>query len=247
MKKILLITVGVFSLLSSFMVAAQTFTVAADTVWVTTTGAGGQYHDDITNISSQPINIRWNVLPGYSLPQSWQDNFGICDNMLCRNNPVGTHTLFETVYTTMNTPYPVGGPTLFDIQLTSPGMDTAVNGSGFLTINIRDITNTTGTSKNITFMINKFPTSVNKVAKGNDDVTLYPNPARNELNVLFNPDADIKIISVYNLIGKAVTVYKLTSNTSAKLNIEDMPTGIYFIRLINGQGQVVATRKFTHQ
>ncbi|OJW82104.1 MAG: hypothetical protein BGO69_16025 [Bacteroidetes bacterium 46-16] len=244
MKKSLLISFSVLSLVSTYAVKAQTFTTEADTVFITTTN-GGTYHNDITNSGSIDIDIKWKVT-SFNLPQSWQDVFGICDANLCRNNTPSTSDLFNGgPYTTVGTPYTAGDTKLFDIQLGS-GMATAASGTGYVTINLRDNTNANPTSKNITFIINKFPTSVAKTTKS-DDITLYPNPAKNELNVLFNPDADVKIISVYNLIGKAVTVYRLTSNNSAKLDIENIPTGIYFLRLIDSKGQVIATRKFTHQ
>lgn len=82
--------------------------------------------------------------------------------------------------------------------------------------------------------------------RGNDGIAVYPNPAYGELNVLFDINTGIRNITVYNLIGKAITVYKVNGN-SAKLDTENLPSGIYFIRLIDGQGRVVATRKFTHQ
>jgi hypothetical protein len=77
-------------------------------------------------------------------------------------------------------------------------------------------------------------------------VSLYPNPANSEVNVVYDEAADIKSIGIYNIIGKLMTVYKV-SGKSANLNIENIPAGIYFVRLLNGQGQVVVTRKFTKQ
>jgi hypothetical protein len=63
---------------------------------------------------------------------------------------------------------------------------------------------------------------------------------------LFNEAAGIRNIAVYNLIGKPVMVYKVTDNNSAKLNIGSIPSGVYFLRLFDGQGRVTAIRKFTH-
>lgn len=82
---------------------------------------------------------------------------------------------------------------------------------------------------------------------GNDLVTIYPNPARSELNVIFDSKLDIRTIAVYNLIGKVVSVFKVTSGTSARLDIDNIPSGIYFIRLTDSQGKVAATCKFTRQ
>lgn len=89
-------------------------------------------------------------------------------------------------------------------------------------------------------------TGIQSVNKTSDIVSLYPNPAGSELNVLFDGNAGIRNIIVYNMIGKPVTVYKV-NGSSAKLDIENIPSGIYFIRLTDAQGHVMATRKFTHQ
>lgn len=244
MKKILLSVFAVLGLLSSLPVNGQTFT-ATDTVYFTTS-VGGTYYNNLTNVSAQPINIRW-IITNTNFPQSWLDNLGICDASLCRTNDVGTNSLVTNgPYLTMGTPYPVGLPGIFDVVL-GQGLDTAASGGYFLTVNIKDATNVGGYGKNVTYMFQKFPTQVSEINRAVDEVSLYPNPARDELNVLFSPDADVKIISVYNLIGKVVSVYKLSSNAGAKLDTGNIPTGVYFIRLINGHGDVVATRKFTHQ
>jgi hypothetical protein len=76
--------------------------------------------------------------------------------------------------------------------------------------------------------------------------SLYPNPALNEINVVYDGSADVKDIAVYNLIGRVMMVYKVTGS-SANLNIENIPAGIYFVRLLNTHGNVVITRRFTKQ
>jgi hypothetical protein len=235
MKKILLFTIGCLSLLSSIVVSAQTFTTAADTIYLTVSGDYITSHNDITNISAQNIDIRWSAVTDF--PNDWKALLGICDAQVCAD--INGHM-------TSGAPYAIDTAKLFDMQI-SAGFSSVTPGTHYVTATVRDITNTSGTVKSVTWIVTKFPTGVAKTTKVDDDITLYPNPARNELNVLFSPDAGVKIISVYNLIGKAVNVYKLTSNNSAKLDIENLASGIYFIRLINGQGQVIATRKFTHQ
>ncbi|MES2704062.1 MAG: T9SS type A sorting domain-containing protein [Bacteroidota bacterium] len=80
-----------------------------------------------------------------------------------------------------------------------------------------------------------------------DDALIYPNPAGNELNVLYEATSDIKNIAVYNLIGKMVAVYKVTGNSSANLNLDGVSPGIYFVRLFNSQGEAVISKKFTRQ
>jgi len=244
MKKFLLSVFGLFSLLSSFKGNSQTITTAVDTLFINasliTNVSVYEYHNDITNTTPQNIDINWYV--SYNdFPSDWKANMGICDASICYNNPV-TGARHQSI----NQAYLANSTQRFDMQLSN---FTSVTSSGthYLTVHLKDTTNTSGSAKDITFAVTRYPASVSTTTKADDNVTLYPNPARNELNVLFNPDADVRIITVYNLIGKAVTVYKLTSNSSAKLDIENLPSGVYFMRLIDGAGQVVATRKFNHQ
>jgi hypothetical protein len=85
------------------------------------------------------------------------------------------------------------------------------------------------------------------ISKIQDEIIIYPNPAHEEVNIIYGADAGVKNIVIYNLIGKTVSAFKPIDNSSASLSIENLPTGIYFVRLIDAQGAVVATRKFTKQ
>lgn len=90
-------------------------------------------------------------------------------------------------------------------------------------------------------------TSQLQLARCADDLLVYPNPAGNELNIVYDVSIEVKNIAVYNLIGKMVAVYKVTGTNSANLNLEALTPGIYFVRLYNAQGEVVLARRFTRQ
>ncbi len=241
-KRILSITaLGLGLLFSSNSVDAQTFNVEADTVWYTVNGANADIHNNITNISSNNIQIEWKAI-ATDLPQDWRSPsvLGVCDNALCRTNTGDTAiTNGNQVYTSMDYVPNVQGD--FHVQLT--GMDGVSSGTHYLTINLKEKGGIY--SKDITFIIGKWSTNVPGVSSS-DDIVLYPNPARGELNVTYNAKSGIKTAAVYNLIGKQLVAYKV-GKSSAKLNIDNIPSGIYFLRLMDGNGKVVATRKFTHQ
>lgn len=245
MKKTLLILLGFGCMFTSSLVKAQSFTVAADTVHYNIGGTGVIY-DDITNAAGSALTLRWRVI-ATDWPASWLSNlaFGICDNNLCRNNFNDTllwnnATSLGNTFTTA--PYAVGSTGTFDLNL---DFTTAVVGCHWMTIAITD----PGTfyTKNITFSICKGTTAIQNInSTGETNVLLYPNPASNEINVVYDASADVKNIAVYNIIGKVITVYRVTGN-SANLNLENTPSGIYFVKLLSSTGQVVATRKFTKQ
>src|SRR5690606_6124005 len=89
MKRLILAIVGFMSLVCGGKAGAQTatFTTERDTVEATYFGGTLNIHNDITNISSSPIQITWKVL-ATDFPASWTtaEALGICDNVLCYNN-----------------------------------------------------------------------------------------------------------------------------------------------------------------
>lgn len=240
MKRLIL---GLFTIasvvLGSITAIAQPFMPAADTVSVFYTSSGTQdIHNDISIPGTgYATYIKWNVV-NHDFPASWSadSNVSACDNYNCYTNMSG-NLLGGTLY--KSSAYAVGQTGLFKLSVNIPN---GANGSHYVTINLKDSMSTY--NKNITFLIHKVPTSASTVNKTNEDVVLYPNPATDDLNVMF--DDGIKNIAVYNLIGKAMVVYKVAGN-SAKMDISKLPNGVYFIRLSDAKGQVVATRRFTKQ
>ena len=252
MKRTLLIALMFFGVLAPGLVKAQTFTVPYDTVY--TTIPIGTSHEDvfdnITNISyATGLVINWHCVAS-NFPVDWckQGVFGICDNKTCytnsadtflwnRANNSGTLITSHTIH-----PYALDTPGQFDMQL-SLGPNNS-SGVFYMTINLADYSSSY--NKNITFVFNRQTTAVSNVNKVSNDILLYPNPAINDLNVVYDESMDIKTIAVYNIIGKVMSVYKVPG-TSANLNLENVPSGIYFLRLYNGDGENVVTKKFTKQ
>jgi hypothetical protein len=69
-----------------------------------------------------------------------------------------------------------------------------------------------------------------------DDFKVYPNPASHEINVKYTSDEKEVKIEVINTKGSIVSSKKIHSsngNYEEKLNVEALPSGIYFIK-ING-------------
>jgi hypothetical protein len=67
------------------------------------------------------------------------------------------------------------------------------------------------------------------------NVSLYPNPATNLLNIKFeNYGNELIEMEIIDLTGKIVKQEQLTDNQSI-INLEDLQRGIYFIKLINEQ------------
>jgi Secretion system C-terminal sorting domain len=79
-------------------------------------------------------------------------------------------------------------------------------------------------------------------------LALYPNPAvGNELNLVYPESDDVNCIVIYNLIGKVVMVYKPVAENSAKLDLANVPQGIYLVKLVQADGNVADIRRFIRQ
>ena len=236
MKKILPLIVALSTFLTPLLLRAQTFTVN-DTVYFTIATAGN-VPDTINNHTSAPLALKWRV-SSTNFPPEWltASALGICDDNVCRYNTT--------------TPPPILWDPTADtgaLYLSALSLNLASGRSGtyYLTVGIFDPV-PLGTSKTMTFIVTKpAGAGVPFVAPNTNDVILYPNPANSELNVVYDEASDVKNIAVYNIIGKVMAVYKVTGN-SANLNLDNIPAGIYFVRLYNSTGNIVVTRKFTKQ
>jgi Secretion system C-terminal sorting domain len=230
---------------------AQTFTVPHDTVYVPnfSTVPLAQPHDDLKNITGNNLTIRWHVV-ACDLPADWllAAAFGICDDSTCKNNTgnvvwnsgTSSGSMFTAHYYANATHDSVGS---FSLALDFTSATTV--GCHYVTVNLSDFIG--GYSKDITFKVCKLPAQIPSLAKtSGTDFSVYPNPANNELNVVFDAYNDVHNIAVYNFIGRVMNVYKVTGN-SANLDIQGIPAGIYFIRLLNSFGDAVVTSKFTKQ
>lgn len=71
------------------------------------------------------------------------------------------------------------------------------------------------------------------------EVAVYPNPAHHELNLVVLNSADEKVAySIYNQMGQCVKSQKLLNDNSIQqLNIEQLSSGMYFIK-VNLKGKV---------
>jgi hypothetical protein len=73
--------------------------------------------------------------------------------------------------------------------------------------------------------------SVKEIAKAKS-LKVYPNPAKEELIIELNQYDAKAYFEVYNILGSKLDVsYNLNSHTGmAKLNISELPNGVYFVR-----------------
>lgn len=64
-------------------------------------------------------------------------------------------------------------------------------------------------------------------------ITLYPNPAQNELNIRVKNDISISSMSIYNALGQLVLT---STNPTESIDVSSLKTGNYFVKVISDKG-----------
>ncbi|WP_438426397.1 GEVED domain-containing protein [Aquimarina macrocephali] len=77
-------------------------------------------------------------------------------------------------------------------------------------------------------------------AKQNNNVTLYPNPARNILNISFNTESKEISYSVIDILGK--TIISISGENKSTIDVGHLKQGIYFLKFTDGNNQY--TKRF---
>lgn len=78
---------------------------------------------------------------------------------------------------------------------------------------------------------------VNYLNASNNNVSIYPNPAENNLYIRSN--TTFNKVAIHNVVG---TQIKEFSNVLQSINVSDLKTGVYIIRLTDTNGKTVASR-----
>ncbi len=190
--------------------------------------------------ASGTVKIKWNVFD-YSgtngnLNSGWTFG-GVCDNFECRSASL---TLGGTNWTSDDYSTNYG-----DFHAVFNADNAAANSIAWVRAKVVDNGNASST-RTITLLASKSPTGVTSVIRSDDNIVVYPNPATNNVNVIFDKNSKIRSIAVYNLIGQATDMYRVSGN-SANLQLTDAPAGVYFLRMLDDRGNIVATRRFNRQ
>lgn len=92
----------------------------------------------------------------------------------------------------------------------------------------------------ITLTLDTETAGVNDISQ-TGDITIYPNPANDYFSIKLPDNIKNPELKISNIIGK--TVLKTSINSSkTKVNIKDLPSGIYFVSVISN-GIIIDTKK----
>lgn len=68
---------------------------------------------------------------------------------------------------------------------------------------------------------------------------MYPNPAKNIVNITNNENMFVNQVTVYDVTGKQLSVQSFNNETQIQLNVENLISGTYMLHITTNQGTAV--------
>jgi len=82
-------------------------------------------------------------------------------------------------------------------------------------------------------------TGVNDLKLNNDDLKIYPNPTAQYFRLENNSPYQLKQLRIINVLGQIVRTIPVNSNTASKIDVSNMASGLYNIRIEFEEGTVI--------
>lgn len=197
----------------AFAATADTTVYGTDIAFTTSEGTV------ITDTCDVPVNLHVSPdgIHNESIEVTWDNQDGV-DNWNIRYRPLNGEWTFATSATNSYTITGLTGLTNYEIQVQADcGEGNLSDWSGSITV----------TTTNI---------GIGEHLLGN--ITLYPNPAKEVINVqctMDNVQWNGANIEVYDIYGKLLQTFMMTSDT-AVINVSGLAVGMYFVRVITDMG-----------
>lgn len=201
----------------------------------------GKIHSDINNSTNADSDLWWNIVQ-VSGPSEWKAQ-------LCVNSESGscfswgvssnTDTSLSTIYPLI---IPAGGSSIFDIGVRPSG----VSGCGTYEVRVTPMNDTTNVLATGIYNF-KFNVDANcspLVATENFDKStakIFPNPTADFFSITDNQY--VKSIEIFNIVGKQMTVSPFQNGNS--INVSAYPNGLYLVRMLDDDGDVLKTTRLT--
>lgn len=210
-------------------------------------GAGPLVQDGTTSVVS--------ITPTTAAANNWMFSRGV--NLTAGSNVTITYYVsnFQSASTTTgNLDFTVGTAQTSAAQSTILLSETGLNLSAFVQKTVNYTTPSTGTYyfgfRNFTptatgthaLIIDNFTvtevlgTSHNEL---DSQFAVFPNPAKNTLNISNSVNASIQNIELTDINGRSIKNIKVDNLTETQLNISDISQGVYMLRIVSDRGSLV--------
>jgi len=117
-----------------------------------------------------------------------------------------------------------------------------VSSAGFNVINFEGSVGQVGNTMYVDDLVLEYPTGIQQILMPEVNVTLYPNPATDVLNVDLSKEVKGGIFEVLNTAGKLVGSFPL-SQLKNSIRVNSLPAGAFYYRLLDGK-QIMNTGTF---
>ena len=71
-------------------------------------------------------------------------------------------------------------------------------------------------------------------------MSLYPNPAREYIDIRVDGDLNVTMMEVYDVYGKLINTVNVIDNPT-RINVSSLANGMYFVRVTTEAGSVTKT------
>jgi len=86
--------------------------------------------------------------------------------------------------------------------------------------------------------------AVGNITAEHDKVTIYPNPANNQVNMAITGQFQANHVEVYDITGKAIGIYTIYNNLLT-INTSTYNSGLYFYKLLDDSRDQLSIGKFS--
>lgn len=188
----------------------------------------------VHNETAAPLTFQWQIYDR-TLPFGWFI-YGFCDNKNCRTQ---THPAVAGNATETSIEIPVNDSSQLEPWVAVP-VD-AEYGTGIIKVRIT----TTNTTDTAIYILQRNNTGISTISIGDSRVYLSPNPASNNLQVFADQSLHASHINIYDITGKHISLTKVQpAKEIVNVDISNLASGLYMLRLTDDNGKMITTRKF---
>ena len=242
MKQTIILAAALLLVSPLHLLAQTSFRVQHDTVLSSPPlGISTTVRDGIS-ATTGTIMLKWKVVAS-DFPADWVSGFSICDNAGCYPITTLWSPSSGTLATEISHPYDTA---VGDFHMLFELTDMSSLGCYYLTVRMNNQALPVDTGYETFIVCNDGITSSAPIISAQSALVVYPNPAHNFLNLIFNGTGNVKSAAAYNVVGVQVSVSDVL-NGSAHLDLTGLPPGLYFLKIIDPAGAIFATREFSKQ
>ena len=236
MKKTFLLLVIALQFFNAHL-KAQTFTVDHDTISVVATTGTDSLVNNMHNLTAFLLVWRWSISET-NFPSDWKSASKICNTDSCFSLSVVSDTSYKRNLE-------VNEMDCISMKMNFSALSSY--GTYFVTIKlIADFEPTYPSQTSlVTYIVSRPPPAAIQTLNIPNEISLYPNPTSEKINLLFNADAHVSTVNIYNLTGEVTATLKVAEGSDyLNIDISDISKGFYIARILNNKGDLIAIKRF---